>query len=127
MNSAQIREALKCKYPNSFTIPSETEIRQEISTLFLASKDKKKGKRTKKHKTDFSLRVGSNMVYWRNELDTIAQKQKTNKPEMIYNNFVTLMKETFKIPDKDMPPRDEVKKNINVIKAKCRKDSMCVV
>ena len=70
MNSAQIREALKCKYPNRFTIPSETEIRQEISAL---------------------------------------------------------MKETFKIQDKDMPPKDEVKKKINVIKAKYRKEVMRVV
>ena len=101
MNSAQIREALKCKYPNRFTIPSETEIRQEISALFLASKDKKKGKKTKKHKTNFSLMVGSNVVDWRNELDTIVQNQKNNKPEKIYNNFATLMKETFKIQDKD--------------------------
>ncbi len=37
------------------------------------------------------------------------------------------MKETFKIPDKDMPPKDGAKKKINVIKVKYRKESTCVV
>ena len=71
--------------------------------------------------------VGSNVIDWRNELDSIVQNQKTDKPEKIYNDFVTLMRETFKIQDKDMPPKDEVKKKINVIKAKYRKEAMRVV
>ena len=92
----------------------------------MASKNKKKGDRTKKQNW-FSLKVGSNVVDWRNELDAIIEKQKSNKPEIIYNDFVILMKETFKIPDKDMPPKDEIKKKINIIKAKFRKESICVV
>ena len=38
MNPAQIRESLKEKYPNRFSIPSETEIKQEIGLLFSKSK-----------------------------------------------------------------------------------------
>ena len=38
MNPAQMREALQSMYPNKFRIPSETEIKQEISKLFQGSK-----------------------------------------------------------------------------------------
>ena len=49
MNSGQMCEALKIKYPNRLTIPSETEIRQEIGALFNNSKQKKRGATQKKH------------------------------------------------------------------------------
>ena len=35
--------------------------------------------------------------------------------------------ETFKIPDDNMPPKEEVKKKINVMNAKYKKEAMCVV
>ena len=38
MNPAQIQESSKAKYPNRFSIPSETEIKQEIGLLFSKSK-----------------------------------------------------------------------------------------
>ena len=63
---------------------------------------------------------------WIQLFKTKQNKTEQNKTEKIYNYFVTLMKETFKIQDKDMPLKDEVKKKINVIKAKYIK-AMCVV
>ena len=39
MNSIQMRDALIAKHPNRFTIPSETEMKQEIGRLFSKSKD----------------------------------------------------------------------------------------
>ena len=38
MNTAQTRESLRSLYPNRFCIPSETEIKQEISKLLQGSK-----------------------------------------------------------------------------------------
>ena len=68
---------MKIKYPNRLTIPSETEIRQEISTLCNDSIETKKGTAQKKHKTDFTLVGESIEVNWKNELDDIEKCQGT--------------------------------------------------
>ena len=39
MNLVQIKDALIVKYPNYFTISSETDIKQDIGNLFVKSKD----------------------------------------------------------------------------------------
>ena len=48
MNSAQKQQSLKIKYPNHFTIPSETESKQEICALCSKSKSKSKSNITTK-------------------------------------------------------------------------------
>ena len=53
MNSAQKQQSLKIKYPNHFTIPSETESKQEICALCSKSKSKS-NKTTKTTKTNIT-------------------------------------------------------------------------
>ncbi len=62
-------------------------IRQEISTLFIDSKDKVKRKERKETKPNFNLIGESTKVNWENEFDEIIETNKNEKLGQIYNEF----------------------------------------
>lgn len=126
MNAAQIREALVSRYPNRFSIPSETEIKQEISALFARSKDSKRQKRNKQDNTIF-VNVSKAAVDWANILDDIVVSNRAEKPEIIYELFVSFMTKTHMFPLDDLPTKANVKKKIAYYKQKHRKEAMNVV
>ena len=126
MNAAQIREALVSRYPNRFSIPSETEIKQEISALFARSKDSKRQKRNKQDNIIF-VNVSKAAVDWANILDDIVVSNRAEKPEIIYELFVSFMTKTHMFPLDDLPTKANVKKKIAYYKQKHRKEAMNVV
>ena len=132
MNPAQIRESLKEKYLNRFSISSETEIKQEIGLLFSKSKEssvggtKSKQNKNKGKKSTVILHPdGSNiMIDWLQVLEEVVKENKGGRPEVLYSQFVLLMTETHAIPIDDILSKSEVKRKISSLKSKYKKEAM---
>ena len=127
MNAAQMREALVSKYPNRFCIPSETEIKQKISSIFATSKDSTRKKTKKKENFIFVENANGTAIDWTNSLEEIVSTNRTEKPEVIYNEFVTLMTNTHTVPFDNLPSKEDVKKKISYFKQRQKKVAMNVV
>lgn len=132
MNPAQIRESLEEKYPNLFSIPSETKIKQEIGLLFSKSKEssvggtKSKQNKNKGKKSTIILHLdGSNtMIDWLQVLEEVVKENKCCRPEVLYSRFILLMTETHAIPIDDIPRRHKLKQKISSLKSRYKKEAM---
>ena len=133
MNPAQMRDALIAKYPNRFTIPSETEIKQEIGRLFSKSKNTSTTSRRKNSRGSvqegFILDRNTNniIVNWQTVLEGLVSKKVIEKLEAIYKQFLSIMTETYSIPLNDVPAKGDVKKKITAFKQKYRKEAITSV
>ena len=117
MNAAQMREALLSRYPNRFCIPSETEIKQKISSIFVSSKDStRRTKRKKNNDNSIYVDMAEAAINWANTLEEIVSTNRTEEPATIYNKFVRLMTNTHNIPLDDLPPKENVKQKISYFK-----------
>ena len=129
MDPAQMRDALIAKYPYWFTIPSETEIKQEIGRLFSQFKTKSATTRRKNNKGSvqegFILDGNTNnvIVNWHTVLEDLVSKKVLEKPEAIYQQFLSIMTETYSIPLEDVPAKVNVKKKITAFKQKNKKEA----
>ena len=81
------------KILNQFSTPSETEIKQEIGAQFASSKDSKRQKRNKKDNTAF-VDMSKAAIDWEDILDEVVVTNRAEKPEIIYELFVSLMTNT---------------------------------
>ena len=127
MNAAQIREALLCRYPNRFSLPSETEIKQEISALFAKSKVQKRNTARPQENSQIFIKETNESIDWLSLLDEIVSKNISGKPEEIYTNFTHLMTTGYPISLEDLPLKSIVKKKINYLKQKYKKEAMNVI
>ena len=123
MNSAQMRQSLKMKYPNRFTIPSETEIKQEISALFMDSKSKKK-KSKQNNKDIVVFNKDKHIVDWKNILDNLVQSNISEKPKVIYEKYCNILTKDYHVSIDDMPQEKIVKHKINAIRQKHKKKAI---
>ena len=111
MNPAMIREYLADKYPTTYSLPGETEIKQHISSL--VQNDKKGESRKKKNENV------SDPQDWVNIIEQIVQNDKLGAPESLYNTFITQYnsndgnRESSNAPDKNT-----VKRKISYLKTK---------
>ena len=128
MNAAQMRETFLSRYPNRFCIPSETEIKQKISSIFVTSKDPTRRNKRKINKdTSIYVEMAEAAINWANSLKKIVSNNRTEKPEIIYKDFVTSMTNTHKVPFDDLPSKENVKQKISYFKQKYKKMAMIVV
>ena len=133
MSPAQMRDALIAKYPNRFTIPSETVIKQEIGRLFSQFKNTRATSRRKNNRGSvqegFILdRITNNVIVnWETVLEDLVSKKVLEKPEAIYKRFLSIMTETYSIPLDDVPAKGNVKKKITAFKQKYKKEAITSV
>ena len=123
MNSAQMRQSLKMKYPNCFTIPSETEIKQEISALFMDSKSKKK-KSKQNNKDIVVFNKDKHIVDWKNILENLVQSNISEKPKVIYEKYCNILTKDYHVSIDDMPQEKIVKHKISAIRQKHKKKAI---
>ena len=120
MNAAQMGEALLSRYPNRFCIPSETEIKQKISSIFVTLKcSTRRNKRKTNEDNSIYVEMAEVAIDWANTLEEIMSTNRTEKPEIIYNDFVMLI--THNIPFDDLPSKENVKQKILYFKQKYKK------
>ena len=127
MNAAQIREALLCRYPNQFSLPSETEIKQEISAIFAKSKVQKRNTARPQESSQIFVKETNDLIDWLSDLDEIVSKNISGKPEEIYTNFTLLMTTRYPISLEDLPVKSIIKKKITYLKQKYKKEAMNVI
>ena len=127
MNAAMMREALKQQFPDTFSIPGETEIKKYISQLFAKSK-------SYKNRGEDDLVIGDEIINctkvnemsnerinWTKILRKIVEELPSEKPENIYNYFMTKFEEHER---SQLPTKDVVKKKISSFKANIRRRMM---
>ena len=118
-----MRQRLKMKYPNRFTIPSETEIKQEISALFMDSKSKKK-KSKQNNKDIVVFNKDKHIVDWKNILDNLVQNNISEKPKVIYEKYCNILTKDYHVSIDDMPQEKIVKHKISAIRQKHKKKAI---
>ena len=110
MNPAMMRDQLQKDYPNTFSLPGETAIKQHISSLFATSK------KADKHKNDNDERETtahtSKNEEWKCVVNDIVNENPSEKPENIYKKFLTEMTEVRGIDVGDLPSKKQVKSKI---------------
>ena len=120
MNAAMMREELKKQFPDKFSIPGETEIKQYISLLFAKSK-------SSRNDADLDTELNVSIVdddsvervNWVKLLKTIVEVNPTDKPEIIYQNLLFSIEESQR---DQLPPKGVVKKRIASFKSTiCRR------
>ena len=111
MNPAMIREYLKEKYPTTYSLPGETEIKQHISALV---QNDKKGVTRKKKNVD-----ANNPQDWLNIIEQIVQNDKLGAPENLYNTFLTQYNSNGgNSESSNAPDKNTVKRKISYLKTK---------
>ena len=129
MNPAQMRESLRSLYPNRFCIPSETEIKQEISKLFQGSKKSNNDNDGNENDSDDNELIepinGSNQhKSWQIILEDIIKDDYTAKPEEIWKIHLHKLMETYHFEETQIPDKATVKKKISALRAKYKKKAL---
>jgi len=112
MNAAMMREQLKIEFPDTFSLPGETEIKKFISLLFAKSKNSSSNEssnRTYNH--DDNERCN-----WKPLLKEIVEEDPSKKPEAIYKDLVDKMLFRHNIGEDSIPPKNLVKQRISYFK-----------
>ena len=118
MNPAIMLQRLKINYPNKFSLPGETEIKQEIGALF------KKSKNESIEEDDGSeSQEPRDRESWKKDLNEIVKNNKTGKPEYLYKIFIERMESESIIYDA-MPNKKEMKTKISTFKTKFKNKAM---
>ena len=109
MNPAMMREFLLEKYPKTYSIPGETEIKQQINAFVQNDKNKKSNKATNpKRRQD-----------WLNILEEVVQNFKLGTPEELYNLFLQQIVVSGTNSLKyDIPDKASIKRKISTLKSK---------
>ena len=129
MNPAQMREALQSMYPNKFRIPSETEIKQEISKLFQGSKkgdDNDDADELNSDDDDMGPKTNDSNENksWEAILEQLVRDNFNLRPEDIWRKHLHELIETYKFENVQIPDKPTVKKKISSLKAKYKKKAM---
>ena len=133
MNPAQMRELLKTSYPNRFRIPSETEIKQEISKLFQGSKKDTSGDDDDADGVEVDNNVQENSINatdnqhatWEEILENIVKHNHSKmKPEEIWQKHLHELRENYKFTETSIPDKATVKRKITSLKAKWKKKAL---
>ena len=100
-----MREYLVAKYPNTYSLPGETEIKQQINAYVQNDKKGQVGKSRKKQE------------YWFGQLDELVKNNKVAPPEAIYNMLVRQLTQDNN-DNATLPEKPEVKRKIGALKSK---------
>ena len=110
MNPAMMREYLVDKYPSTYTLPGETEIKQQISAFVQNEKNTK----TSKKYTKTNLPQD-----WTNLLEEIVQNDKLGTPENLYIRFMEQYQSNDNCDQTSgQPDKAIIKRKISSLKSK---------
>ena len=114
MSPSIMREKLKDRYPNRFSLPGETEIRAMISALIQAD-NKKPSTRTREAAVpDYITEIVSDLI-------TPPKGDPNAMPAKLYEDIQRIVNEKFgNIPD-DFPEKSKIKSKISSMKAAAKK------
>ena len=99
MNPAMMRNELKKLFPNVFSIPGETEIKKYISQLFSKSK-------SNNNDNEVDIEIDELMedeseiaprVNWEKCLKKLVEEKPSEKPQVIYENFISQFDDNEKL------------------------------
>ena len=125
MSAGKMREVLLNTYPNRFSLPGETEIRQLIGKL--SQKEKKDRLSTNKNKSTRGRKPGNTKnASWYVALRQMITADPNEKPEAIYKKLIDSFNDT--LPDDlpmndDKPDKDRIKSTIARFKTKIKNDA----
>lgn len=124
MSAGKMRESLLKTYPNRFSLPGETEIRQLIGKL--SQKEKKERLSTNKKKSNRGRKPGKNNMSWYVVLREMIITDPNEKPEIIFKKLIDSFNDQFPedlpILD-DKPDKDKIKQTIARFKTKIKNDA----
>ena len=125
MSAGKMREVLLNTYPNRFSLPGETEIRQLIGKL--SQKEKKDRLSTNKNKSTRGRKPGNTKnASWYVALRQMITADPNEKPEEIYKKLIDSFNDS--LPDDlpmndDKPDKDRIKSAIARFKTKIKNDA----
>ena len=125
MSAGKMRENLITLYPDRFSIPGETEIRQFIGKLSQISKKKQTSSEKKSNR---GRKSDANKPSWYARLEQIIENNPTEKPQAIFNSLIQSFNND--LPD-DLPmeegtgaiDRDKIKSTIARFKTNIKKNA----
>jgi len=126
MSAGKMRENLMNKYPGRFSIPGETDIKQFIGKLSQKGKKQIQSK-TGNNKSAKGGKPGHIKQLWQIPLSELVKKNPTEKPEVIYDNFIKSFGD--ELPDdlpkdsNDKPDKQQIKSTIARIKTNHKKNA----
>ena len=107
-----MRDQLQKDYPNTFSLPGETAIKQHISSLFATSKKADKDKNDNNER-DTTGNTSKNEE-WKCVVNDLVNENPSEKPENIYEKFLTEMTEVRGMDARDLPSKKQVKSKITL-------------
>jgi len=107
MNPGKMRERLLQKFPNHFSIPGDTEIKQFIGAQF--QNDKYHGKKIEGTKSDGRGRRPGPKTVWAALLEPFVQARQNTKNSVLFNEFINSLGNVNSWPS-DLP-RDQEDNN----------------
>ena len=112
MNAAMMREQLKIEFPDTFSLPGDTEIKKFISLLFAKSKlSSSNESRIRTYNND-----DDEQCNWKPLLKEIVEEDPSKKPEAICKDLVDKMLFRHNTGEDSLPPKDLVKRKISYFK-----------
>ena len=130
MNPGKMRERLICKYPNNFSIPGETEIKQFIGSQNQKEKYHEK-KKNKGNKSENRGRKPGPKMVWKTLLEPFVISRQTTKNAILFDEFIASLGNVESWPT-DLPrdadntniaDKKKVTSAIGNIKQKLKKDT----
>ena len=124
MSAGKMRENLLSMYPDRFSIPGETEIKQFIGKLTQTNKkyDPLKQKSTRGRK------AGNAKKSWYASLQDLIDKDPSEKPEFIYRllieNFGDTLPDDLPMTEDNEPDKKKIKSTIARFKVNIKKNAM---
>ena len=127
MNAAMMREQLQKEFPNTFSLPGETEIKKYISLLFSQSKGEKKRSIVSLldgncDTTELDVDVTNiQEKEWKLVLQTLINEHHREKPAFIYELFIKIMVEDRGFDINVLPSKKYVKTKISSTKTSLKR------
>ena len=111
MNPAMMREYLITKYPFTYSLPGETEIKQQISAFAQQEKSPRQQR---------TSRQVSRREIWEDILEEVVRSDQLSAPEHLYGLFIEKYKDSETATASQVPPKAVVKRKISSLKSKYR-------
>ena len=127
MNAAMMREQLQKEFPNTFSLPGETEIKKYISLLFSKSKGEKNRNVVSQQDDNCDTTeldedvTNSEQNERKSVLQTIIIEHHREKPAFIYELFIKVMVKDRGFDLNDLPSKKFVKTKISSTKTSIKR------
>ena len=126
MSAGKMRENLLDMYPDRFSIPGETEIKQFIGKLSQQYKKKGGNDASSTAKSTRGRKAGNITVSWYGTLREIVNREPNEKPEEIFRILMATFDDNLPddLPmDNDTPDKKNIKSTISRFKTELKKSA----